>query len=51
VIWEKGDVNSKEDKKGLWIISFFLKLDMVGKVVLGKKCVCDIREEKKKIWK
>ncbi len=47
VIWEKGDIDWKEDKKGFWIISFFSKLDMVGKVVLGMKCVCDIREKKK----
>jgi len=47
VIWEKGDIDWKENKKELWIISFFSRLDMVWNVVLGKKCVCDIREKKK----
>jgi len=51
VIWEKGDIDWKENKKELWIISFFSKLDMVRKVVLGKKCVCDIKQREKRVWK
>jgi hypothetical protein len=48
VVWEKWDYN--EDKKGLWIIFlkywkyYDFKLDVVRKILLRKKCVCDIEE-------
>ncbi len=45
VIWENGDINQKEDKKRLWIIYLYSRLDMAWKVLLGKKCVCDIGEK------
>jgi hypothetical protein len=38
----------EEDKKGLWIIRLhydYSRLDVAKKWLLGKKCVCNIREK------
>jgi hypothetical protein len=45
LVWEKED--SKEDKRGLWIIPLYLKyydyrLDVAKRIFLGKKSICDI---------
>jgi hypothetical protein len=37
----------EEDKRGLWIICLhydYSKLDVIRKILLGKKCVCNVEE-------
>ncbi len=46
VIWEKGDVDWKEDKKGLWIISFRNWI-WLGKLSWGRNVYVTLKREKK----